>query len=131
MKLNRMEFNGLFFLLYSLENMYVPTVEFANEHATLISIPPKASLKAFLLFRIDKYPIWERILITSGDGGDMILVSIHNSDDLHRCLLEGRLHGPAHFNAVGLTPWSSNNDLYAPFFPADFFFRLSAPTKTA
>lgn len=48
---------------------------------------PESSFHVFGLFWIDGNPVWERVLITGGNGGDMILISIHNGDDFHRSLL--------------------------------------------
>ena len=66
------------------------------------SAPPsnKAPLSTFLLLRIDIYSIGKGIAITCINGWYMILVSVHNRDDLHDCLLQRGLHGATDFDSV-------------------------------
>ena len=94
-------------------------------------------------FRVDDDLVREGVGIGSGDGWDVVFVSVHDGDNLMRRLFERLGHGPANFEDVcysvsacissdshsmmhtSLGPWLGERNIQRPLLPAYILVGLS------
>jgi len=71
---------------------------------------------------IDHDLIWKRIRFACGDRRDMILIAVHDSDNLEGGLLQHHFHGLANFDTFAFCSGRCQCDVQRPQLPAYLLF---------